>query len=251
MWHDAQSQFAAALTDSSAPPPTDVHAPAGRFDVHRNNMMVGLRSALEETFPVVKSLVGDEFFVVMAQSFVSKHLPETPVLAEYGAAMPAFIETFIPARSVPYLADVARLEWFYMESYYAADAPPAAIDILSMRSDAALDATRFNMHPSLRVLSSSWPVAEIWQAHQTTEIVNLSGLAPQPGFTLIVRPAFEVVVISTSQSFFKLVAALLAGKSLATALDTAGDLDDPTAALIDLFEMGLVAGLRNKIENGN
>ena len=37
--------------------------------------------------------------------------PPQPVLAEYGAGFPDFVADYEPARGLPYLADVARLDW--------------------------------------------------------------------------------------------------------------------------------------------
>jgi hypothetical protein len=37
--------------------------------------------------------------------------PLSPILLKYGGRFPTFIETFRPTSSLPYLADVARLEW--------------------------------------------------------------------------------------------------------------------------------------------
>ena len=46
----------------------------------------------------------------MAREFVRAHPPSSPLLFLYGQEFPAFMETFEPARSIPYLADVARIE---------------------------------------------------------------------------------------------------------------------------------------------
>ena len=48
-------------------------------------------------FPVVKRLVGEEFFRAMAQVFVTEEPPRSPVLFRYGSTFPDFIAGF-PAR---------------------------------------------------------------------------------------------------------------------------------------------------------
>ena len=81
-----------------------------RLRIHRHHVAHSLGSALAATFPTVHALVGEAFFRAMAQRFVGQTLPEQPVLAEYGADFPAFVAGYEPAASLPYLADIARLD---------------------------------------------------------------------------------------------------------------------------------------------
>ena len=86
----SQAGFAAALLDAGLPPPPGLRAwngsdPARRFGVYRNNVIVSLVGALGDTFPVVRRLVGDDFFDAMAGVHVRAHPPASPVLAHYGA----------------------------------------------------------------------------------------------------------------------------------------------------------------------
>ena len=121
--------FADALLDADQPVPAGIIAhntavPSRRFAVYRNNVVTGLVKALRSRFPVTETIVGEEFFAAMARIFVTAQPPRSPLLATYGDAFPAFIVTFEPARDLPYLADVARLEAARTRAYHAADAPP-------------------------------------------------------------------------------------------------------------------------------
>ena len=62
MWHDLQSNFSASITDVDAPMPQGMVATTERLNIYRNNVAVSLSEALGQAFPVVKILVGDEFF---------------------------------------------------------------------------------------------------------------------------------------------------------------------------------------------
>src|SRR5438876_7559091 len=122
-----ETAFADALLDAGRPIPHGIIAhniavPARRFAVYRNNVVAGLVKALRTNFPVVEKIVGDEFFAAMARVFVTQQPPRAPLLAIYGEAFPAFVAAFEPARELPYLADVARLEAARTRAYHAADA---------------------------------------------------------------------------------------------------------------------------------
>lgn len=85
----AQAALAAALLDPRVSCPGGLRAwngsdPDRRFAVHRNNVVSSLIEAMAETFPVVRALVGPEFFHAMAGVFVRQHPPRSRVLAHYG-----------------------------------------------------------------------------------------------------------------------------------------------------------------------
>ena len=81
-----------------------------RFGVYRNNVASALTNSLRVRYPVVEQLVGGEFFGMMARGYVDEHKPRSAMLISYGAEFPEFITGFEAASSVPYLADVAKLE---------------------------------------------------------------------------------------------------------------------------------------------
>jgi len=156
---ELQADFAAALADPTLP------APAGsgrRFDAHRNNRAVSLIEALEASFPVVRRLVGNDFFRAAAKAYIRRHPPRTPVLLLYGETFGAFLEGFEPARGVAYLGDVARLEWARLNAFHAADAEPLSLARLAEVPQERLADLRFTLHPSLQLLASRWPVASLW-----------------------------------------------------------------------------------------
>ena len=124
-----QQEFIKAALTPDAPIPAGMVTPMGtpakrRFDVYRNNIIVGLKEAIAASYPAVKSLVGDAFFDAMAGDYVRAHPPKTPILPLYGADFAAFIDNFAPASRLPYLGDVARLEYALRQSYHAADTRP-------------------------------------------------------------------------------------------------------------------------------
>ena len=97
-----QTEFHDALLDSGGPVPaglSDGHGrPAGqRFDVYRNNVAVSLTEALETGFPA--DCQPDRRRQLSARSpasFCRQHPPDTPMMMQYGAAFPDFLDGFEP-----------------------------------------------------------------------------------------------------------------------------------------------------------
>lgn len=90
--------------------------PSQRMAIYRYHYKATLREVLGLSFPVIARLVGEGFFNGMADTFTSTNPPARPCLAEYGGGFPDFIAGFESAKSLPYLADVALLEWLLLEA---------------------------------------------------------------------------------------------------------------------------------------
>lgn len=252
MWHSQQTAFTHALNTPGAAVPDIFLTSSSRFDVYRNNIAVSLSAALAEAFPVVKALVGDAFFAALAQAYVRANRPDSPVMLHYGQDFPDFVDGFEPARSVPYLADVARLERAWLNAYHAADAAPIGIGALGAISQPALDETCVRVHPSLHLIRSDWPVVSIWRAHQGTQMPDLSGLKMVAECSIVVRPMLDVHVATVPLNVYPLMRALVDGEPLARTfarLDDAPEIDS-SAQLVAFFDAGCVTGLFQHHETG-
>ena len=219
-----QSTFRAALLNPEAERPkglTDgAGQPAGRrFDVYRNNVAVSLTEALETAFPVLRKLLGESNFKLLAAAFLRQHPPSSPLMMFYGREMPDFLSEFSPTRGTGYLPDVARLELMIRESYHAADATPADPAVLQSLSPDDLMATRIQLAPSAGLLRSSWPVHSIWRFNTETD-------APKPQMAaedvLVLRPDMDPEPHLLPPGGGAFVAALSKGATFGEAMDAGG-----------------------------
>jgi hypothetical protein len=245
MWLEQSKDIAAALTDPARLVPYGINNERDRFDVYRNNVAGSLKRALGETFPVVKRLVGDDFFSAMAGVYVRDNIPASPLLFEYGATFADFIDGFEPAGELPYLSDVARLERLWLDAYHAADAVPLKIDALAAIAEDELDDLTLTLHPAAFLFRSAYPVLSIWQAHQRADAPDLSALSWQPERMLIVRPALDVALVRLDAAAYAFVAGLAAGQSLGNVCGSLVDIADvdPPVHLAQLFQAGAVQAL--------
>ena len=239
-----QPAFRAAIFDG--PTPADVTAPAPsevdrRFAVYRNNVVHSLVEALRRRFPVVERLVGAEFARAMFGAFVRAHPPRSPLMMEYGDLLPAFLESFPPAASLPYLADVARLELARGSAYHAADANPLDPSMLAEAANRPPDELRLGLHPSVRILSSPHPFHSIWAMNQPGAAPHpLTGLGAENA--LVARSGLTVLTVPLTAPAAAFLTALLGGASLAEAGFAAGPGFDPAEDLARLIGAGLIIG---------
>jgi len=217
-----QTDFRAALLDPATTPPEGLVNPDGRpatkrFDVYRNNVASSLTDALETAFPVVNKLVGNEFFRAMAGVYLRAHPPKSPVMMFYGEDMATFLAGFEPAQSVPYLADVARLELALRHSYHAADAAPVSPDEIGNLPPDTLPMVTFEFAPSVHVIPSRFPLHSIWWAN-----THGGEIAKAAQHVLITRPEFDPAVDALTPEQSNVTSALMEGDALGAALQKGG-----------------------------
>jgi hypothetical protein len=243
---DVQAEFAAALANPAAAVPDDVAGPDGgpaprRFAVYRNNLIAGLVDVVAGVFPAVRRIVGEDFFEAMARAYVRAEPPTSPVLLYYGNGFVDFVAGFEPARSLPYLADVARIEWAWREAYNAAEAEPLGPADLAGIAEADLPALTFSLHPSLRIVRSAYPALTIWRMNSRETPIVPVDLAAGGEDTLVVRPEAEVVTRPLPAGGARFVEALATGHALSEAADLASQADqafDLAANIAGLIESG-------------
>jgi len=208
-----------------------------------------LIDALADTFPVTEALVGVEFFRAMASVYVRKNPPTSRILAHYGSTFAAFVESFEPASTVPFLSDVARLEFARVFAYHAADVDSISPAVVQTAFDLEVDGARlvFALHPSVTVLESSYASVSLWAAHQTDGEVDLGELVVEsPEDALVLRHATDVATISLPPGAAIFIRALRnqtplgASACAAIARESTFDL---TFALSLLFQNGAVTSI--------
>jgi|SRR5882757_3064126 len=242
-----ETSFADALLDANRPIPCGITAhnatvPARRFAVYRNNVAVGLVKALRSRFPAVEKIVGEEFFAAMARVFVTERPPRSPLLANYGDDFPAFCAAFEPARELPYLADVARLEAARTRAYHAADASPVGAERFATLDSHAIGDIRVIMHPSTGIVRSPYPIVTIWAMNSGEQkLAHVENWRGEDA--LVSRPYLEVEVRALPPAGAAFLLALTAGWPLGKAAEAALA-DDPnfdlTGNLAGLIGSGLV-----------
>ncbi|HEX6102718.1 MAG TPA: DNA-binding domain-containing protein [Alphaproteobacteria bacterium] len=214
-------------------------APDRRLQIHRNAARLLLIEALTANFPATCRMVGGEFFTHAAAEFIRRHPPRLPRLAEYGAELPDFLASFPPAATLPWLSDLARLEWAMLACQEAEEGLALTAADLEERAPETLPQLRFAPHPACRLLASPWPVDRI----RSFALAPDGGFAPamqgDPVRLLIRRTAAGVMLRRLGDADFTLLERLLAGFTLGEALE--GLESDPAPVLAAALREDLFA----------
>lgn len=206
---------------------------AAGITVYRNNVRAAFLRVLRDTFPVVYRLVGEEFFRYLAHEYFHAQPASSPLVARYGDRLPEFLGAFKPASGLPYLADVARLELAWLGSYHAAEADCLEPGVIFAAIGDDPGSAQFDLHPSMRLLSSPYPIHAIW-LHNRCE-PNEKLRLPEGGENVLVkRPAHHVFTETLIRPVWTALAALGAGKTLEEALNAAIE-GDPAASAAEII----------------
>jgi hypothetical protein len=212
-----------------------------RLAVYRNTILANYRKALAATYPVVASAFGAAPFHAAVDAFVRAHPSRSGDLNVYGDAFGAFLAADGRADAMPWLPDIARLEWAIDEAHRAADIAPEDVPAaLAAVPPERLPALRLTLEPSCRLIASAHPILRIWKARQADTVAPIAP-GEGPDTLLVRRDAHGVSVERLDAGEFAWLAALAAGATLGAAIDAAQRADPA-------FDLG--AALRTHIAAG-
>jgi hypothetical protein len=208
------------------------------MSAYRRNAFGNWGAALAGAFPVVRKIVGAGFFDGLARTYALAAPSASGDLNRYGDALPEFLEAFEPVRDLPYLPDVARMEWRAHRAYYAADAE--ALDPRAPLTGQSV----LRLAPSCALLESPWPLGRLWEVHQDDYTGTLEvDLAAGTDRVLVHRPRWHAAVATLAPGDFRFLAAIAAGETLGAALESAcaEAAFDPSTALARWAAAGVLA----------
>lgn len=215
-------------------------APLARLDIYRNNVTANLTGALKLSFPAVERLVGADFFAATVSRFLAAAPPRRANLYDWGDAFPGFLRSFPPAGSLPYLPDVARLEWAIGRALHALSVPPLGVQALADLTADQQASVCFRRHPSVSLLALAHPAHRIWQAVMSGDDEALSRIDParRGEYLLVHSRADSPEVVQLSPFGFAFAGALCDGIPLCEALARI-EADSAAGLLCEFLARGL------------
>lgn len=217
-----------------------------RLSLYRGNVLAARQKALAAAYPVSAKIVGEEFFRALTRVYMQDHPSVSGDLNEFGAELAEFLRHFAGVAELPYLPDVAQLEWQVHRAHYAAEHAPLDLAQLMAVPPAQQVALQFTLRPDCALLYSLYPIERIWTIHQDDYQGKFEVEFDQgPYYILVHRPQWRAQVQSLDAARYALLDALSRGLPLGGALEAALDADpgfDLGHALAWVLEQKLLAG---------
>jgi hypothetical protein len=219
-------------------------APPDALAFYRTNVQVNLRAALASAYPVVERLVGAPFFAELSRSYARRFPSARGDLHGFGAGLATFLEGYAPAATLPYLPDVARLEWAVHESASSQDAEPFDAAALARVPAEAQGALCVRLAPAVRRIDSRHPIVAIWEANQPDR--DGAPAREGPERALVWRPGPDVKVERIDTCAAGFLDALARGRALEDAIDALGGEAGRLSALLSRWTAeGVIAAFEH------
>lgn len=245
--------FASALLDPDIEIPDGVVGRNGevsqkRYAVYRNNVVVSLMEALAQTFPSLQTIMGEEVFRRICRNFVASHPPSSAMMQFYGREFAGFLDGFPPLKRSPFLGDVARLEFAWLEAYHASDAPCISPESIGAVAPDKVMELVFRRHDAVHLLQSVYPIGDLfaWRHGRPEAGADLS----LSQTVMVTRPGHEVLLLILDEGqavFFK---SLLDGANLGVSAGVAMETDTDfnlSGALATALSAGLFSSFQEQI----
>ena len=247
-----QDSFARALFDRTAEADLVAqfgNAGADRFGLYRGNLTVTWDKVLSAAYPVIRQLVGAEFFSALSRAYGMANPSTDGDLNHFGAGFATFLAHFEHVAQYPYLADMARFEWTLHRNHFAPDGAVLTAAQLAAHDPLGLEQARIRLHPACSLFASPWAIVPLWQAHQPGSGVGFPQDMAEPSFGAIARARWKSEVAAIPASAHAALAALASGERFGAALDAAFALDDEFALPAHLATW-VALGVFSSLEEG-
>jgi hypothetical protein len=167
------------------------------FGVYRNAYSLRLVEFLQNDFEKLSIYMGQDRFGAMSRDYVKAHRSDTPNARWYSRHLPEFLASDPRYRDEPQLRDLAELERAVNDAFDAPNSPTVSLGELALIGAECIAMARFQASPSVRRLSVTTTVADMWPA--------LLADAPVPAAQMLDAAAEILVWRQNESSHFRVI----------------------------------------------
>lgn len=221
-----------------------------RMSVYANGYLARIRESLKEVYEAVNQAVGCEKFSALGEEYTRAFPSRNYNLNYAGRHLADLLQKAEVTRAFPFLPDLAKLEWQIWEAFHAFDETPLNPSKLADLSLEDWEDTRIIFQPSVRLVTSAWPVLDIWLARQKPFEEARLPSKKHPERILVGRRADQVRCERLDENQYCLLEGLLSGRTLGDVCDDlAGAVKDETPPIAEWFARWVQDGLILRLES--
>ncbi len=203
---------------------------AEQLEIYRQQFWLRHTAALLEDYPGVSGILGQHEWEQLAESYLTEVPPRSWTLRDLGRDFARHIAGRAGTPHQQLCFDMATLEWAYTEVFDAAESPALDVSRLQSASEEAWSRAVVHLAPALRILSLTYPVAELRRrlrdaaADDAGEPISIPGADPH--FLVVFRsPKRHLRYVRLGQAPGSLLRHLASGMPLTTACERAAGTD--------------------------
>ncbi|MDF2939520.1 MAG: hypothetical protein K0R66_162 [Gammaproteobacteria bacterium] len=210
--------------------------------IYQSSMRSTLFHTLSKIFPSCKRLVGDEFFAKVAWNYIDFYPSLSPNLNHYGEQFPEFIEAS-HNMSLPYFNELAKLEWYWHQSFNGANNRSISLEDLSQAILKQGDNIVFSLAENCRLLKFEFSINKIWQSCQPEYQGNFGFNLNGPCYLALFQLNHKVMMLELNLAEWTFLSYVSKGLSLLKICKILEDLDlrpGPAECLPKLCQLQLI-----------
>ena len=217
---------------------------AERLVVYADGDLARVEEALAEVYETIRHVVGRTAFQELAESYARRYPSHDYNLSLVGRHLPDHVAQLPLAGELPFLPDLARLEWLVAQAFHAFDQPPMETAQAAGWSLEEWARARVFFQPSVGSVSSAWPILDIWQAREKPVAEIRIELVNRPQQVIVFRQGHQVRCALLTEHQQALLSRLLRSQPLGTACEAGAEAAGETALpLTDWFAQWVRDGL--------
>ncbi len=203
---------------------TETLSAQDRVAIYAEAYFVRITNALASEFKSVHRIVEahqEHLFPRLIAEYLRAYPSRYTSLDEVGRDLSVFLRGHPVERLIPFIAELADLEWRMNESHFAPLAVLFEPSVLQQIPEHAWPDVRFEFDPSLRLIQSQWEIDRVWLGETDfPEVGDFYFLVSRS------RTDFEVGIRRIQQAEFQVLQKALAGWTLGQISDDFVSMDE-------------------------
>ncbi len=218
-----------------------------RMRVYAEGYAVRMRESLAEVFEALHQVLGEAAFNRLSEDYAARFASHDYNLSLAGRHLPEFLKDWSKTRDLPFLPDLAALEWLVCMAFHAFDEKPLSVQQTSAIAPKDWESMKIVFQPSVGVIASRWSILDIWQArNKPRESVNIPLDSPQQ--VLVYRSQLQVNCAAIDKTAFQLLQSLLQGQRLGQACQNLAESCEAMPPVAEWFSGWMQLGLITRCE---
>ena len=226
-----------------------------RLEVYAEGYLARIREALAEVYEAVRHVAGERAFTALAEAYARQFPSHEYNLTMAGRFLPEFLPGYPLTASLPFLPDLASLEWQVCRAFHSFDEPSLPVARLAQIPAERWERVTLRFQPSVSLAASAWPIRDIWAARGTPRADVDIDITGRPQQILVYRRDERVMGELLDPREYRLLDGLVKGATLgAVCGELLSDEGAPppvvdwcsrwaAAGLMASFEVALPAGI--------
>jgi len=220
-----------------------------RLSVYAEAYFSRLLEVLGNDFSTTRKALGDEFPKVCA-AYLELHPSRSPNIENIGARFPTFLRAYPRTSEIPYVHDIADLEWRKIEAFYAPDSEKINLNSLQGTPESAWPGATFEIDPSVRLMSFDYPIDSLCEIDDDEKFeMAKESLKKERIFVLIQKQNDWPVVKRVEQNQYLVITSIREGRNLSDILSGLSEVDESTSPEVmgwfsQWIQSGLISAIR-------